>query len=129
MKKLTDLRDIADAARESLEEAISKGITLEQIYTLADMVSAIHTLEKYLCGDDNPEMHEVAGWHKGRIESEFKAAEAYYQEYLKSRQEIYRQIARDELRHAETIMRQAQAQGEDLSGYQQKLNALVQKIG
>lgn len=131
MCKHPELEKVLNLAKQDLEERLSRPLTLNDLPELSEMVCIIEKLEKYGYTSEGESYPPTMSkdWTMGRIDSELDAVEIYYDEWLKTRDDAFKQIAKDEARHAEILIRQAQAQGKDIAAQWQRLTALLQKLG
>jgi len=95
-----DIQYIIDDVTTAIENAILHGVEVKNAPSLAAMVKALKTLkgfsETYLESSD-------ASWFVNRIEGELSAVKNYHDEWAKTGNDLFRQIARDEARHARQL--------------------------
>jgi len=122
-----ELEELLVDLKKDIDDTIMRGITFKNLCSLTDRISDMKLIKWYEehCDKDGD-------WLTKRIEGEFHAAEEYYAEWQRTKQDKYRQIAKDEARHLEMILQDAQQQGMNeaqIGQFRKKLQGLTAKLG
>ncbi|MCL1804345.1 MAG: hypothetical protein FWG30_12075 [Eubacteriaceae bacterium] len=138
MDKLIDeLEKFVESAKGELAKMARKA-SLADIAEIADAVVSLRDIEGY-CDKHVPEMapmdeseHAHSGWIGENIGEELADAQKYWKLYAQHKIELFRQLAREELAHAERLIALAAERGEDakaIAAYKQTAAGLKQRFG
>jgi len=102
------IRSIEDV-KQKLSKCIQDGFDINKILDLSDMIKAVYTLEDYVTSAFAEEKMDKksSDWFIKNIKDELAASQKYYQWWLESKNPEHRQLAQEELKHANVLLQQA----------------------
>ena len=119
--------DTIDAAKEKLTERILSGFKFNDIPNISDMIRDIETIERYASEHNLQQESSEVEWLFKNIESELAAAEKYYKWYTETVDASFKQIAADEAKHADTLIKKLRLSSGLTSEDQTRLHGLVNR--
>ena len=99
--------------KKKIETVIEQGVNPKDLFTLADMMNAYKIMKEFVAScDENDQPIMITGsletWDSSRIENEISAAQIYYDKWISTQKDYFRQMALDELKHAQIIIEYAE---------------------
>ena len=119
--------DTINAAKEKLKERILSGITINDIPNISDMIRDMETIERYAAEYNLHSEPSEAEWYLRNIESELSAANKYIKWFTESGDTSFKQIAADEARHADALIKKLRAMQNQTAEEQSRLQSLARR--
>lgn len=102
--------DIVKNLKKEISKLSQTCSSVDEAHEIAEIIRTIKDLENYSDIDYSESDH---AWILAKIESEIKGSQEYYSIYEQTKEPMFKQMAKDELRHAEFLHGYAFTQGAD----------------
>jgi len=116
---------IIRSVSDTINAMLKTDLAMKDLFKLVDLMQARKVMEEYSekYGSDKED------WDSSRIESEINAAQIYYDKWRETGDEIFKQLALDELEHARTIIKYAHALTQtQIQRFKQQIQLLTTKL-
>jgi len=108
------MQDTLMKAKAMIDSAMENGIDIKSIHDLATMIRDVQTIEGYTHSGSTPDNHKLKShnnWLLEHIEDELAGTHGYLDMWHKTSNQIYKDMAKDELTHAGNLIDVAREKG------------------